>query len=122
MKLVKTKKYKPMNHSRGTYWRKRRAFFFLFGLFAIFGVGALVMGLWNAILPSLLHVSPINYWQAMGLFVLSRLLFGGFRFGGNGPRPGYGKTEWRQKFMNMSEEERQKFQREWKERCKPNRE
>ncbi len=109
-----------MNHSRSNYWRKRRAFIFFFGALAILGTGAVVMLLWNAILPAIAPVKTINFGQAMGLFVLSRLLFGGFRFGGKGYRPNPAKSEWRQKFMTMSEEERQKFRSEWKDRCKPN--
>jgi hypothetical protein len=38
----------------------------------------IVMLLWNALLPVLFGISVINYWQAAGLVVLSRLLFGGF--------------------------------------------
>lgn len=42
----------------------------------------IVMLLWNALLPVIFGISVINYWQAAGLIVLSRLLFGGFgKFG-----------------------------------------
>ncbi|NDV94894.1 hypothetical protein D0T84_08185 [Dysgonomonas sp. 521] len=43
---------------------------------------AIVMLLWNALIPSIIGWTTINYWQAAGLMVLSRLLLGGFgRFG-----------------------------------------
>ena len=42
------------------------------------------MALWNAILPEVVDAKPLSYWQALGLLLLSRILFGGFRFGGGG--------------------------------------
>ena len=39
----------------------------------------LVMLLWNGILPAVLHVSAITLWQAAGILLLSKILFGGFR-------------------------------------------
>jgi len=43
---------------------------------------AVVMLLWNALIPSIIGWTTINYWQAAGLMILGRLLLGGFgRFG-----------------------------------------
>jgi hypothetical protein len=42
---------------------------------AIFG--SATMFLWNAIMTSLFHLPVINFWQALGLLILSRLLAGG---------------------------------------------
>ena len=102
------------------YWKRRgRRFFFFFILAGLFAFAAIVMLLWNAILPDLLRVSPINYWQSLGLLVLCRILFGGFRFGSHHRgRPPFANRGFREKFMNMTEEERDTFNREWKERCK----
>ena len=47
-----------------------------FGLFA-FVFGAAIMWLWNCLVPSLFHLPIISFWQAVGLAVLARLLFGG---------------------------------------------
>ena len=47
----------------------------------IAAVGAAVMLLWNALLPSLFGWSAITFWQAVGLLVLSRILIGGLRGG-----------------------------------------
>ena len=41
------------------------------------GFGYAVMLLWNGVLPDLLGVRTIGYWQAVGLLVLCRLLVGG---------------------------------------------
>lgn len=99
--------------------RKRKGFFALFILAAALVSSAAVMWLWNAILPDVLHVSKINYWQALGILALSRILFGGFRFGPpEGRRPPFQRPEFREKFMDMSPEERAAFKEKWKERCK----
>src|SRR5258708_28265431 len=49
---------------------------------AVFGV--VVMSLWNWLMPVLFGVRLITFWQAPGIFVLSRILLGGF------PRPSGG--------------------------------
>ncbi len=71
--------------------------------FAVFGF--IVMSLWNWVLPPATGWHPINYWQALGLLVLSKILFGGFR--------GYGGRHWRrrweEKWAKMTPEEREKF-------------
>lgn len=94
--------------------------FFIFPLIAlafILAAGFVVMKLWNAILPSVIvSVGTLTYPQAIGLLILCRILFGGFR--GRGPGGNYrGGPPWRRKMMNMSEEDREKFRTEWKERC-----
>ena len=48
----------------------------------VFLFGELVMHLWNWLLPALFGWHPIGFWQALGLLVLCRILFGGF--GGHG--------------------------------------
>ncbi|ASS49182.1 MAG: hypothetical protein A3D31_04360 [Candidatus Fluviicola riflensis] len=99
-----------------------KKWFFFGPLFVamIFGLGAVVMWLWNAILPDVISgVSPISYWQAMGLLVLSKILFGGFGKGKSGHRGSpFAKKQFRQKFMDMSEEERAEFKQKWKEKCR----
>jgi len=66
-----------------------------------------VMSLWNGLLPVLFGWKMIGYWQAVGLIVLSRLLFGGF-----GGRRGLGGP-WRhrnwERGERMTPEEREKF-------------
>ncbi|HMG09648.1 MAG TPA: hypothetical protein VK609_14145, partial [Mucilaginibacter sp.] len=38
-------------------------------------ISFVVMQLWNHLLPDILHVGVITFWQAMGLFVLCKILF-----------------------------------------------
>jgi len=40
--------------------------------------GLLVKILWNWLMPSLFGITEITYWQAFGIVVLFKLLFGGF--------------------------------------------
>ncbi len=86
---------------------------FLYGLFylAVFLLlsGAL-MFLWNAIVPQLTHLTVINYWQALGLMVLCRILFGKFRFWWPMGMPHGGP----QRFMD--ETDRAAFKEEWRKR------
>ncbi|MEJ1959368.1 MAG: hypothetical protein WDM70_08010 [Nitrosomonadales bacterium] len=58
------------------------------GLLVILGIAALgwvVMALWNWLIPTLFFGGKeIGYVQAMGVLLLSKILFGGFRHGGHG--------------------------------------
>jgi len=96
---------------------KRFFMFLLFVAAALLVLGAIVMLLWNAILPSLLNINYINYWQAVGLVVLCKILFSSFRPGASGGRPPFGRLHWKDKWSTMSEEEKAKFKEEWKKRC-----
>ena len=57
-----------------------------FVLFAVLFVvmlallGFVVQGLWNWLTPALFGWKTISYWQAVALIILSKILFGGFRF------------------------------------------
>ncbi|MFT6370234.1 MAG: hypothetical protein ACJAWH_001317 [Maribacter sp.] len=59
-------------------------FFILLGIGIAFLVGFLVMRLWNWLMPELFDLPLIGYWQAVGVLVLAKIIFG---FGsGDGPR------------------------------------
>jgi Ca2+/H+ antiporter, TMEM165/GDT1 family len=81
--------------------------------------GFAVMALWNAILPQVITgVKAISFVQALGILVLSKILFGGFGRGGAFARK---RMEWKQqmeqKLAGMTPEEKEKFKAEWKNRC-----
>ena len=44
--------------------------------------GFLIMWLWNWLMPGLFGLGVITYWQAVGIFILAKILFGGFGGGG----------------------------------------
>jgi Ca2+/H+ antiporter, TMEM165/GDT1 family len=97
------------------FWIRRAPFIFVLVIVGIVVFGQIVMLLWNALMPVVFHLPLITFWQALGLLVLSKILFGGFR--GGGPRP-YWRDKARQKWMNMTPEEREKFKSEWGRRCR----
>lgn len=81
-------------------------------------LGLVVMGLWNAILPQVIGVSAISFWQALGILLLSKILFGGFgKGGGFGRRRMEWKRRMQEKWEGMNPEERERFKAEWKNRC-----
>lgn len=94
--------------------RRYRGLFFLFIPLLIAALGGAVMALWNAILPEVLDARPLSYWQALGLLLLSRILFGGFRFGGGGAP--WAKRR-RGRWANLSDEERARMKEAWRKRC-----
>lgn len=87
----------------------------VFGFVAIAVLGGLVMLLWNATIPDLfVGARPIDYLRALGLLVLSRILFGGFR--------GHGGWHWHRhgwhhggpwSAMTPEERERLRHGRRW---------
>jgi hypothetical protein len=105
-------------------YRPRFLLFPLFAVAAALLMGVVVKFLWNAILPALLGVAFISYWQAVGLLILCRILFGNFGRGSMGGNPRWKNNEgarigppWREKWANMTDEERAKLKEEWRRRC-----
>jgi ABC-type multidrug transport system fused ATPase/permease subunit len=72
---------------------------------ALFGL--VVMFLWNTLISGIFGLSMISYWQAVGLLILARVLFGGIGWG-NSRRFGYGNI-FRDKWFGMSETEKEAF-------------
>lgn len=72
-------------------------------------LGVAVMLLWNWVIPALfVGAQPIGFLRALGLLVLSRILFGGFH-----GRGGWGgRRHWRQ-WNAMTPEERERVKAAW---------
>jgi hypothetical protein len=75
---------------------------------AITVFGFVVMELWNALMPQIFGLRALTFWQALGLLLLAKLLFGGFhRHSGGGP------ARWRhrmkERWEKMTPEERDRF-------------
>jgi hypothetical protein len=102
-------------------WVAKGAAFLVLVLALIAALSFVTMSLWNALIPSLFHGPLLTYWQAVGLLVLSKILFGGFRGrGGHGwhGRHGHWRGEmWRQKWESMTPEERERLRARFKHRC-----
>jgi hypothetical protein len=95
-------------------YNKKKLIFIPFGIVAISAlIGFVVMTLWNNLLPEILHVGTISFWQALGIFVLCKILFGFGKGGhhGHGMRGGapWMKRKMEDRFRNMSTEDREKF-------------
>ena len=90
-----------------TRWLKKGLKVVIMAIVAVAVFGFLVMSLWNWLAPDVLGARTITFWQALGLLVLSKILFGGFRGG-----PGYGghwKGRMRDRWEQMTPEEREKI-------------
>jgi Ca2+/H+ antiporter, TMEM165/GDT1 family len=99
-------------------WIKKGVMFLFIFIAAVLVFGLVVMGLWNAILPAVLGVKTITFFQALGILVLSKILFGSFSGGGRRWRGGPAwKEKMKQRWDNMTPEEREKFKAGWKNRC-----
>ena len=92
--------------------------FLVVAIIAVFLGGALLMVLWNHLVPPIFGWHAIRFRQAIGLLVLSRLLFGRPGFGGR-----WGGMQWRrrmgQRWEQMTPEEREHFRAAMRERCGP---
>jgi Ca2+/H+ antiporter, TMEM165/GDT1 family len=95
--------------------RKRFLYFIPFIFIAVLAlVSGVVMLLWNGVVTEVLNLKQITYWQALGLLIISKILFGSFR---PGPPGGFRRGQhWRRKLMDMSPEERDHFKKEWQQR------
>jgi chromate transport protein ChrA len=70
-------------------------------------LGFIIESLWNWLGPAVFGARTITFWQALGILILSKILFGGFR-----GRPGYGghwRRRMRERWEQMSPEEREGF-------------
>lgn len=86
--------------------------FMILVLLGVAVLSGIVMVLWNWLIPALfVGAKPIGYLQGVGVLLLSKILFGGFR--------GYsGHARWhRQEWERMTPEEREKLQHRMRRWC-----
>jgi hypothetical protein len=84
----------------------------------IFIGGEIVMRLWNWLLPMLFGWRQITFWQALGILVLCRILFGSHGF--RGPRSSARRRiqeRVAERYASMTPEERERFRQSWRGRC-----
>jgi hypothetical protein len=82
-------------------------------LFVFIG-GQIVMHLWNWLLPPLFGFHQIGFWQALGMLVLCRILFGGSGWHGSSRSNVRRRIE--DRCGRMPPEERERFRRRMRER------
>jgi hypothetical protein len=98
------------------HWGVRILKFLLFASVAVLLGGTVVMWLWNHLVPPVFGWHTITFGQAIGLLVLSKILFG---------RPGFGRPwrgmQWRrrmwERWEQMTPEEREQFRAGMHGRC-----
>src|SRR5258706_2050565 len=96
-------------------WWMRGLKFAAIAVVALAALGAVVMGLWNWLMPVLFGWPAIGFWQALGLLVLSKILLGGLRGGPGRHRHWRGRMI--DRWESMSDEEREKFREGMRHRC-----
>jgi hypothetical protein len=97
------------------FWIMKGLALLVLGPAFVAAVSFVVMLLWNALIPSLFAGPVLGFWQAVGLLVLCRILFGGFRPHGH---HGWRQRAWRHRWQRMTPEERDRFRdgfRKWKD-------
>lgn len=86
-----------------------------FGLLFFTTITFVTMLLWNNLAAAIFGLPTLTFFQTLGLMVLGRLLTGGF--GPRGWRGGYGRRMrghyWRERWQNMSPEQREQFHGRW---------
>jgi hypothetical protein len=82
------------------YYNKRRMFLkgFIFVIVFLTVMSLVLMLLWNWLMPAIFGLTTINYFQALGILILSKIIFTGV---GKRPSPYYYKKRhdyWHKKF------------------------
>src|SRR5437762_1461654 len=104
----------------------------LFFAIFLFVFGLIAMSLWNALIPDLFHGPMLSYWQAIGLVILGKIFFGGFkghhRGGWHGHHQKWGGDwegkcgpywyKWKEEFEKMTPEEKEAWKAKMKDRWK----
>ena len=59
------------------HFNRKRFFFqkFFFVLIIVAVISLVVLLLWNWLMPAIFSLPEINYWQAIGILILSKILF-----------------------------------------------
>jgi hypothetical protein len=89
------------------------------GILAVAVFGWVTMSLWNWLVPVLFAGPVINIWQALGLLILSKILFSGFggKSKGNWHHRGYyWKPYLKEHYAKMTPEERERLKERMKEK------
>ncbi len=86
-------------------WAKYIPLFIILFVVAVFAFSYILMSLWNWLIPVLFGGPVITMLQAIGLLILSKILFGSFNHGHNKkhdcqPRD----SEWKEKFREKFKE------------------
>lgn len=109
--------YTENKFNRGKHWAKKIGLIIVLVPLFVFAFGFVVMMLWNYTMPAIFGLTTITFWQAISLTILAKILFGGFG-GGKGYKQSHSRGDyWKQRWENMSEEERRQYKSRWQNWC-----
>jgi len=87
----------------------------ILGMLLFIAIGGwIVQYLWNWLLPSLFGWREVTFWQALGMLVLCRILFGGL--GWRGSVRSNVRRRMEERCERMTPEERERFRQRMRER------
>lgn len=92
--------------------RGRIVGFVFIGIAGFAAVIALIMVLWNWLIPVIFGGPVLTYWQAAGILILSKIIFSGFwghKSHNSDPRHRAWRRKFEEKMKNMSDEDKEKF-------------
>jgi Ca2+/H+ antiporter, TMEM165/GDT1 family len=75
-----------------------------------------VFALWNGVLTDVLPVKAISYWQALGILVLAKILFGGFPHRRGGPCGHFRERMMSKRWESATPEQREQMREEMRRR------
>ncbi|MBS0029494.1 hypothetical protein ACTJJ0_15625 [Chitinophaga sp. 22321] len=111
---------------RNEYGRRKGwhvAKFLVLGVVFITAIGFATMTLWNCLIPELFHGPIITFWQAIGLLLLGKLLFGWHNHHKSWDDKWARGREWkaklREKMAHMTPEEQARMREQLRNRCRP---
>ena len=93
----------------------------VFGTLAVAAFGYITMLLWNWLVPELFNGPTLTFWKALGLLLLSKILFSGLGGKSHGHHQGNGYgAQWKRRFVDkvssLSPEEREAFKQKMKDK------
>ncbi|MBO9730542.1 MAG: hypothetical protein J7623_18010 [Chitinophaga sp.] len=93
--------------------------FLVLGVIFIAVIGFATMYLWNLLIPELFHGPVITFWQALGLLLLGKLLFGWHSHHDKWNRGREWKSRLKEKMAHMTPEEQERMREALRNRCRP---
>jgi hypothetical protein len=104
--------------SNGKFWAKKIIGFIVCGLAIAAIFGLVVMSLWNWVAVDVMGLKVITFWEALGILLLSKILFGGFHKNWKGGPGGRWSPEMKEKWQHMTPEEKEQFKQNWRNKCR----
>ena len=89
----------------------------IFVVGVLFALSFIVMQLWNYSIVKAANLNVIDFWQAMALLILSKILFG-FGMGGR-RKPWSARRKWHRDGPALTDEQKAAFKDKWNEHCNP---